>query len=69
MKIKELIKYFEPTQKIIVCLSWHKEIFKGMAKQLNPFDEYINNLDVMFIYTDLDLYARGFIKIQVKKEN
>ena len=69
MKIKELLKYFEPAQQIIICKSWHNELYNGKAKQVNPNDETINELEVQYIYTDLDLYSKGYIKIMVKKEN
>lgn len=69
MKIKELIKYFEPGQQIIICTSWYHELYNGKAKQVNPNDETINELEVQYIYTDLNLYTKGYIKIMVKKEN
>lgn len=68
MTIKELLKFIDYNQKIIICESWHNELFKGKAKQVNPFDSKICDAQVDLIYLDNDLYTREYIKIKVKKE-
>lgn len=67
MSIKELLKFFDKNQKIIICYSWHKELFKGKVKEVNPFDTSLVNAEVDFIYLDNDLYTKDFIKIKVKE--
>ena len=68
MNIKELLKFIDRNQKIIICYSWHQEIFKGKAKEVNPFDEKVIDAEVDFIYLDDDLYTKDYIKIKVKKD-
>lgn len=69
MTIKELLEFIDKNQKIIICSSWYDEIFKGKARQVNPFNENIYKAEVDFIYLDNDLYTREYIKIRVKKDN
>lgn len=68
MNIKELLKFIDRNQKIIICYSWHQEIFKGKVKEVNPFDEKVTDAEVDFIYLDDDLYTKDYIKIKVKKD-
>lgn len=68
MTIKELLKIIDTNQKIIIRYSWHNELFRGKAREVNPFDENINAAEVDFIYLDNDLYTKEFIKIKVKKD-
>ena len=68
MNIKELLKFIDKNQKIIICYSWHQEIFKGKAKEVNPFDEKVADAEVDFIYLDNDLYTKDYIKIKIKKD-
>lgn len=69
MTIKELLKFFDYNQKLIICYSWHRELFKGKAKEVNPFDKRIANAEVEFIYLDNDIYTKEYIKIKVKENN
>lgn len=68
MIIKELLKYIDNNQKIIILYSWHNELFKGLAREVNPFDKKISSAEVDFIYLDNDLYTKDFIKIKIKKD-
>ena len=67
MNIRELLRYIENNQKIIIRESRFSELFKGLARQinLNQFGER----KVRYIIMDNDIYTRDYLKIEVKKED
>ena len=67
MKLKELLRFIEASQKIIVNRGPFAEDFKGLKKHINPNDEELLERDVDVIYTDQDYYSQDYIKIRVGK--
>lgn len=68
MKIKELLKYIEKNQKVILRESRWRELFKGKAREiwLNQFGERKVNY---IIVDDEDIYSRDYLILEVEKEN
>lgn len=67
MKLKELLRFIEKSQKVILRESRWRELFKGTAKQiwLGEFGD----CDVKYIIVDDDSYTRDYLKIEITKEN
>ena len=68
MKIKELLKYIEKNQKVILRESRWRELFKGNARQiwLNQFGERKVNY---IIVDDEDIRSRDYLILEVEKED
>ena len=66
MKLKELLRYIEHSQKVILRESRWRELFKGTARQiwLGEFGD----CDVKYIIADDDIYTRDYLKIEITKE-
>ena len=66
MKVKELLRYIEKNQKVILRESRWREIFKGLARELSL--RYFGEREIKYIIVDSDIYTRDYLKIEVKKE-
>ena len=66
MKLRELIRYIDYNQKVILQESHWKELFRGTVRQINLIAFGERELDYIFI--DDDIYTSKYLKIQVKKE-
>ena len=66
MKLRELLRFIEHNQKVILRESRWSELFRGTARQINKDLEETN---VRYIIADDDIYNRGYLKIEVEKEN
>ncbi len=66
MKLKELLRYIEKSQKVILRESRWSELFKGTARQIRLLD--FGERDVSFIIADDDIHTRDYLKIEIIKE-
>lgn len=66
MKLKELLKFIEHNQKIILRESRWRELFKGTARQIS-IDQF-GDKNVNYIIADNDIYTPDYLKIEVEKE-
>lgn len=66
MKLKELLKFIEHNQKIILRESRWRELFKGTARQIS-IDQF-GDKNVNYIIVDNDIYTPDYLKIEVEKE-
>lgn len=66
MKLKELLKFIEHNQKIILRESKWRELFKGTARQIS-IDQF-GDKNVNYIIADNDIYTPDYLKIEVEKE-
>ena len=66
MKLKELLRFIEHNQKIILRESRWRELFRGPARgiSLRQFGE----CNVKYITVDNDIYTQEYLKIEVEKE-
>lgn len=67
MKLKELLRYIEKSQKVILRESRWSELFRGVARQINK--NQFGDCDVKYIIVDDDIYNRDYLKIEITKEN
>ena len=67
MKLKELLRFIEASQKIIINRGPFAEDFKGLKRHINNNDTELLDRDVDVIYTDSDFYSQDYIKIRVGK--
>ena len=67
MKLKELLRYIEKSQKVILRESRWRELFKGTAKQI-LLGEF-GDCDVKYIIVDDDIYNRDYLKIEITNED
>lgn len=66
MKLRELMRYIEHNQKIIIRESLWKELFKGTARQVNLIE--FGERNVKYLIVDNDIYTRDYLKIEIEKE-
>lgn len=66
MKLKELLKFIEHNQKIILRESRWRELFRGTARQIS-IDQF-GDKNVNYIIVDNDIYTPDYLKIEVEKE-
>lgn len=66
MKLKELLKFIEHNQKIILRDSRWGELFRGTARQIN-LKQY-GEKNINYIIADNDIYTSDYLKIEVEKE-
>lgn len=66
MKLKELLKFIEHNQKIILRERRWRELFKGTARQIS-IDQF-GDKNVNYIIADNDIYTPDYLKIEVEKE-
>ena len=66
MKLKELLKFIEHNQKIILRESIWQELFRGTARQINL--KQFGDKNVNYIIVDNDIYTPDYLKIEVEKE-
>ena len=66
MKLRELLRFIEHNQKVILRESRWRELFKGTARQIN--NNQFGESDVKYIIADDDIYTRDYLKIEVEKE-
>lgn len=66
MKLRELMRYIEHNQKVILNHGRWAEEFRGTARQINLIS--FGDREVDYIYIDNDIYTRDYLKIQLKKE-
>lgn len=66
MKLKELLRFIEKNQKVILRESRWRELFRGTAKQIN--NNQFGERDVKYIIVDDDIYNRDYLKIEIIKE-
>lgn len=66
MKLKELLKFIEHNQKIILRESRWRELFRGTARQIS-IDQF-GDKNVNYIIADNDIYTSDYLKIEVEKE-
>lgn len=66
MKLKELLRFIENNQKIILRESRWRELFKGTARQIS-IDQF-GDKNVNYIIADNDIYTPDYLKIEVEKE-
>lgn len=67
MKLKELLRYIEKSQKVILRESRWRELFKGTAREI--WLGQFGDCDVKSIIVDNDIYTRDYLKIEITKEN
>lgn len=65
MKLKELIRYIEHNQKVILDHGIWTEEFKGTAREINL--HAFGDREIDFIYVDNDIYTRDYLKIRLRK--
>lgn len=66
MKLKELLRYIEKSQKVILRESRWRELFRGTSMQIN--NNQFGDCDVKYIIVDDDIYNRDYLKIEITKE-
>lgn len=66
MKLKELLKYIEHNQKVIIQESRWRELFRGTARGINL--RLFGEKNVRYIIADDDIYTPDYLKIEVEKE-
>lgn len=66
MKLKELLRYIEHNQKVILNHGLWAEEFKGTARRINL--NAFGDREIDYIYIDNDIYTRDYLKIRLKKE-
>ena len=66
MKLKELLRFIEHNQKIILRESRWRELFRGTARQIS-IDQF-GDKNVNYIIADNDMYTPEYLKIEVEKE-
>lgn len=66
MKLKELLRFIEHNQKIILRESRWRELFRGTARQIS-IDQF-GEKNVNYIIADNDIYTPDYLKIEVEKE-
>ncbi len=66
MKLKELLRFIEHNQKIILRESRWRELFRGTARQIS-IDQF-GDKNVNYIIADNDVYTPDYLKIEVEKE-
>lgn len=66
MKLRELLRFIEHNQKVILRESRWRELFRGTARQIN--NNQFGESDVKYIIVDDDIYTRDYLKIEVEKE-
>ena len=66
MKLKELLRFIEHNQKIILRESRWRELFRGTARQIS-IDQF-GDKNVNYIIADNDIYTPEYLKIEVEKE-
>lgn len=66
MKLKELLKFIEHNQKIILRESRWRELFRGTARGINL--RIFGERNVRYIISDNDIYTPDYLKIEVEKE-
>ncbi len=66
MKLKELLRFIEHNQKIILRESRWRELFRGTARQIS-IDQF-GDKNVNYIIADNDIYTPDYLKIEVEKE-
>lgn len=67
MKLKELLRYIEHNQKVILRENRWRELFKGTARQISL--NWFGESDVNYIIVDDDIYTRDYLKIEITKES
>lgn len=67
MKLKELLRYIEHNQKVILRENRWRELFKGTAREI--WLGQFGDCDVKYIIVDDDIYTRDYLKIEITKEN
>lgn len=67
MKLKELLRYIEHNQKVILRESRWRELFRGLARQINI--KSFGESEVKYIIVDDDIYTRDYLKIEITKES
>lgn len=67
MKLKELLRYIEKSQKVILRESKWRELFRGTARQI--WLGQFGDCDVNYIIVDDDIYNRDYLKIEITKED
>lgn len=66
MKVRELLRYIEHNQKVILRESRYKELFSGTARQISLLQ--FGEREVKYLIVDNDIYTRDYLKIEVAKE-
>lgn len=66
MKLRELLRFIEHNQKVILRESRWSELFKGTARQIR--EKEFGDKNVRYIIVDDDIYTRDYLKIEVEKE-
>lgn len=65
MKLKELLKYIDYNQKIILDHGKFSAEYAGQARHVNLHQ--FGDRDVQYIYVDYDIYYKDYIKIRLFK--
>ena len=65
MKLRELIRYIEHNQKVILNHGVWTEEFKGTAREISL--KAFGDREIDYIYIDNDNYTRDYLKIRLKK--
>ena len=66
MKLRELMRYIEHNQKVILNHGRWAEEFTGTARQINQ--RVFGDREIDYIYVDNDIYTREYLKIRLKTE-
>ncbi len=66
MKLKELLRYIEHNQKVILRESRWRELFKGTAREI--WLGQFGDCDVKYIIVDNDIYTSDYLKIEITNE-
>ncbi len=65
MTIRELLRYLEHGQKIIIRESKFKELFSGTTRQVSL--SQFGDKEVIYLIVDNDPYTADYLKIEVKR--
>ena len=66
MKLRELLRFIEHNQKVILRESIWRELFRGTAREIN--NAQFGERAVRYIIVDNDVYTRDYLKIEIEKE-
>ena len=64
MKLRELIKYLDYNQKVMLTRGRYSDEFRGVAREINLIA--FGDREIDFIYLDDDIYTRDYLKIRLK---
>ena len=66
MKLRELLRFIDHNQKVILRESRWRELFRGTAREVS--NAQFGERSVRYIIVDNDVYTRDYLKIEIEKE-